>query len=60
MVNAKFFVYIPDFQIRNTYEKLINKEMWLEAKIIIKNLSIVFPKNKRYKTVLQLLNNKIK
>lgn len=59
MVNAEFFMYIPDFQIRNTYEKLINKEMWLEARIIVKNLMIAFPETKRYKSVLKLLNSKI-
>lgn len=59
MVNAEFFMYIPDSQIRNTYKKLINKEMWLEARIIVKNLMIAFPETKKYKSVLKLLNSKI-
>ena len=59
MVTKDFFAYIPDRQVMKVYENLINKEMWLEAKIIIKNLLITFPENKRYERILKLLNNKI-
>lgn len=59
IIDAKYDIYIPNVVVLNVYKSLIEKEKWLEARIILNNLIKLFPSKRSYKKALVEINANI-